>query len=67
MHRILAYTRPEVIAHVEEAGTDIIIDYSVPCPSTIQCKTCNLSRATQIISRRSAVESLEEHPFDRIN
>ena len=33
----------------------------------IQYKTYSLSKATRIISRRSAVESPEEHPFDRID
>ena len=67
MYRILAHTGSEAIAHVEDTETDIIINYSVPCSSTIQCKTCSLSKVTWIISRRSAVESPEEHSFNRIN
>jgi hypothetical protein len=67
MHRILAHAESEAIAYIKEAGTDIIINHSVLCSSIIQCKTCSLSKATQIISRRSAVESSEKHSFNRIN
>ena len=66
MHRVLGHASPEVISHVEAAGTDITIDNSTPAPSTINCETCSLSKATEIVSRRSEVEEPENGiPFDR--
>jgi hypothetical protein len=54
MHLILGHAGTEVIGHV--SADDITIDHSVPCPTTIDCQTCSLSKATKLISRRLEVE-----------
>ena len=59
MHRVLRYTSPEVILHIESAGTDIIINNSSPALSIIDCETCSLSKAIEIMSRRTEVEDQE--------
>ena len=59
MHRVLGHASPKVIQHIEAAGTDITIDNSSPAPSTIECETCSLSKATEIVSRRTEVEDQE--------
>ena len=64
MHRVLGHASPEVISHV--SGDDITIDNSTPSPSTIECETCSLSKATEVVSRRTEVEEPENGiPFDR--
>ena len=64
LHRVLGHASPEVIEHV--SGDDITIDNSIPSPTTIDCQTCSLSKATEIVSRRTDVEELENGiPFDR--
>ena len=66
MHRVLGHASPEVISHVGAAGNDITIDDSSPAPPTIDCETCSLSKATEIVSRRTEVEEPENGvPFDR--
>src|SRR5438045_2563784 len=66
MHRVLGHASPEVISHVGTAGNDITIDDLSPAPSTIDCETCSLSKATEIVSRRSEVDEPENGvPFDR--
>jgi len=66
MHRVLGHASPEVISHVEDAMADITIDNSSPAPSTIECETCSLSKATEIVSRRTEVDEPENGiPFDR--
>ena len=59
MHQVLGYTSPKVIQHIEAAGTDITIDNSSPALSTIECETCSLSKAIEIVSRRTEVEDQE--------
>jgi hypothetical protein len=54
-----------VIAHV--TGDDITIDRSSSTPTTIECETCSVSKATEIVSQRTEVEDLENNePFDWI-
>jgi hypothetical protein len=66
MHRVLGHASPEVISHVASAGNDITVDDSSPTPTTIECETCSLSKATEIVSRRVEVEEPENNvPFDR--
>jgi hypothetical protein len=67
MHVILAHASPEVISHVKHAADDITIDSSIPCPATIQCPTCSVSKATEIVSRRTEVEDQATDSFDRIS
>ena len=49
MHLILGHAGIEAIGHV--SADDITIDHSVPCPTTIDCQTYSLSKATKLISR----------------
>ena len=66
MHRVLSHASPEVIAHVALVGNDITIDNSSPTPTTIECETYALSKATEIVSQRAEVEEPENDvPFDR--
>ena len=54
MHLILGHVGTEVIGHV--SADDITIDHSVLCPTTIECQTCSLAKATKLVSRRPEVE-----------
>ena len=64
MHRVLGHASPEVIQHI--SGDDITIDNSIPSPTTIDRETCSVSKATEIVSRRTEVEEQENGvPFDR--
>jgi len=66
LHQVLGHASPEVISHVATAGNDITIDKSGPTLSTIECETCSVSKATEIVSRRTEVEDSENGvPFDR--
>ena len=56
LHRVLAHTGPEAIDHVIANTDDITINDSIPCPTTIQCEPCSLSKATEIVSRRTDLE-----------
>ena len=67
MHVILAHASPEVISHVKHAVDDITINSSNPCPTTIQCSTCSISKATEIVSRRTEIEDEATGLFDRIS
>jgi hypothetical protein len=68
MHRVLGHASPEVIKHVSEAAEGIVIDRSIPCPSTIECESCSLSKATEIVPRRTEVEDKANgEPFDGIS
>ena len=65
LHTILAHASTEVISQVK--GSDIHIDYTVPCPTTIECETCSLTKAKKQISRRKKVEyESNGNPFFRI-
>jgi hypothetical protein len=66
MHQVLGHASPEVISHIALAGMDLTIDNSSPTPTTIECETCSLSKAIEIVSHRVEVEELENNvPFDR--
>jgi hypothetical protein len=66
MHRVLRHASPEVISHVADATVDITIDIASLAPSTINCETCSVSKATEVISRRTEVDEPENGiPFDR--
>jgi hypothetical protein len=66
MHLILGHASPEVVEKVTNSATDVEIDQSEPCPSTRECESCAISKATQMISRKSVVEEPENGvPFDR--
>ncbi|KAI0992666.1 hypothetical protein K3495_g15519, partial [Podosphaera aphanis] len=65
IHSILGHAGTEVIDKVK--GSDINIDYTVPCPTTIECETCSLTKAKKQISRRKEVERESDgNPFFRI-
>ena len=66
MHRNLAHASPEVIAHVQKASRDTVVDGTIPAPNTIQCETCSVSKATEQISRSTETEDITNGlPFDR--
>lgn len=65
LHRVLAHAGPEAIDHVVANADDITIDDSIPCPTTIQCEPCSLSKATEIVSRRTDREFVTNgKPYD---
>lgn len=64
LHQILGHASPEVIKHVH--SNDITVDHNTPAPSTIECETCSLTKATAQVSRRTDVEfEANNTPFDR--
>jgi hypothetical protein len=66
MHQVLRYASLKVISYIALVGNDIIVDNLSPTPTTIECETCSLSKAIEIVSRRIEVEELENNvPFDR--
>jgi hypothetical protein len=66
MHQVLRHVSPKVISHIALAGNDITIDDSSPTPTTIECETCSLSKAIEIVSHRVEVEEPKNNvPFDR--
>lgn len=52
LHRILGHAASEAIDHVQDCALDITVDFSVPCPSTMECNSCAMAKATKNISRR---------------
>jgi hypothetical protein len=67
LHIVLGHAGTKAISKVEAAGADITVDPSVPCPTTIQCETCSISKATQIVSRRTEREFSPIGPFDHLS
>jgi hypothetical protein len=68
MHHILGHPGPKAISHLQDSVNDITIDYSDPAPSTIDCESCSLSKATQIISRQLELEhKTDVKPFEYIS
>src|SRR5438045_4418200 len=59
LHHVLGHPSPEVIKHVEKAVADNTVNHSDPAPSTINCETCSVSKATQVISQQTEVNKLE--------
>ena len=59
MHQILRHASLEVISHVANAFANVNINNTSPAPLTINCKTYSLSKATEVISRQTEVNKLE--------
>ena len=59
---MLAYPSLEVISHLESAIKDVKIDTSTPSPTTIQYETCGVSKATELISRKTNNEEMIRKP-----
>ena len=57
LHQVLGHASLEVIFYVN--GNDITIDKSITIPTTIECKTCSLAKATKVISQCIEVEDQE--------
>jgi hypothetical protein len=65
IHKKLAHASPKVIAHVQKASRDTVVDGTIPALNTIQCETCSVSKATEQISRSTETEDLTNRlPFD---
>src|SRR5438034_10839570 len=62
-HLKLGHAGPEAVAHLPEAVIGAKLDGRGP--STVECETCALSKAKQIISRHPIQP--EEKPFERIH
>ena len=57
LHQVLGHTSPEVISYVNR--NNITIDKSITTPTTIECKTYSLAKATKVISQCIEVEDQE--------
>ena len=57
-HQIFGHVQSKSIDHLANAVQDISIDYSTPCPTTLECTTCGISKATEQVSRRTGTESV---------
>jgi hypothetical protein len=64
---ILAYISLEVISYIKDVVDDITINSLNLYLIIIQCPTCSISKATEIISRRTEVEDEATGPFNRIS
>src|SRR5438034_6062659 len=62
-HLKLAHTDPDIIAHLQNAVIGAKVDGKGP--STIECETCAVSKAKQIISRQPTPTA--EKPYERIH
>ena len=63
LHQVLGHASLEVISYVNR--NDITNDKSITTPTTIECKTCSLAKATKVISQCTKVEDQENGtPFD---
>jgi len=60
-HLKLGHAGPEAIAHLSEAATGAKL---IRGPSTIDCETCSVSKATRVISRRASPRGT--HPYERV-
>ena len=61
-HIVLTHPSPEVISHLESATKDVKIDTSTSSPTTVQCETCGVSKATELISRKTDNEEMIREP-----
>src|SRR5271155_1772401 len=61
-HERLAHCGPEVLEHLPTAVTGVKL---VDGPTTAECEVCGISKAHEIISRRSSPQA--EAPFDRVH
>ena len=57
LHQVLGHASLEVISYVNR--NNITIDKSITTPTTIECKTCSLAKATKVISQCTEVEDQE--------
>ena len=62
-HLKLGHAGPEAIAHLSEAATGAKL---IRGPSTIDCETCSVSKATRVISRRVSPRGTHMHPYERV-
>lgn len=53
MHQILGHAGRGAIEHLQKASRDVEIDNAIPVPLTCNCEACALSKATNLISRRT--------------
>ena len=66
LHRVLGHPSPKVVEYIENAVADVTIDHTDPTLLTIKCKLYSVSKATQVILRRTKVDEPENGiPFDR--
>jgi hypothetical protein len=60
-HLKLGHAGPEAISHLSEAATGVKL---IRGPSTTECETCSVSKATRIISRRASPRGT--NPYERV-
>jgi hypothetical protein len=65
-HQILGHANQDAIHHLSTAvnGTQISLR---DAPTTTECESCSLSKAKQLISRRTDQEEPATRPFDRVS
>lgn len=59
-HQIFGHAAREAIHHLENTVADIVVDKTTPAPKTIQCETCSLAKAKEIVSRRYGTEAIQD-------
>ena len=57
LYQVLGHASLEVISHVNR--NNITIDKLITTPTTIECKTCSLAKATKVIFQCIEVEDQE--------
>lgn len=65
-HQTLGHLGKEVIERLEKATEGGIVTKSTSGPTTIDCEPCSLSKAHQIVSRRSDHQEDSNEPFERL-
>ena len=60
-HLKLGHAGPEAIAHLSEAATGAKL---IRGPSTTECETCSVSKATRVVSRRATPRGT--YPYERV-
>ncbi len=63
---MLNHSESETIANLEKEIDGIKMTNPKTASSTMQCETCVLSKAHQIVSRRSGQNEVAKHPLDRV-
>lgn len=63
-HEILGHPGPESIAHLEQSVDGARV--TGRAPSTIECETCSLTKAHEMVSRRTDQEELASEPLSRV-
>lgn len=65
-HEMLGHPGPETIANLEKGVDGIKVTDPDSAPKSVQCETCALTKAHQIVSRRPGQEEPVNYPLGRV-